>query len=332
MKKVVIAGLLVSAAVFVVASFFLPRRFVMEKATDVTAPASYLFEEVNDLERWPLWAYWFQQNARVTYGESRAGIEATCKWEGRTGTGAVKIASHRIDEMVRARLDFGPRGSATCEFRFVADTLTANKTRLILKAEVRSDDSNSIWSRWKSFLLANRLASAVPHNLSALRRIAENKPIFDNVTVELLAPSYYVSARERHRPDSAALQIRALHIQLSSALKDAGAAPDGHPFRLFGDSSTMELAIPVAPEAPVPNSYTINKLYSGRAIRGTDYNGYDDIAHTHSEVLRYIRYKDYVIDGAPWEVYTTDPAEDPSTWITEVYYPVTTKKDDQDIL
>lgn len=332
MKKVVIAGLLVSAAVFVVASFFLPRRFVLKKSTDVAAPASYLYEEIHDLGRWPRWAYWFRDNPEIEYGEPRIGTEAHCRWEGRSGTGEVTLLTNRLNEMVRAHLDFGRQGSAKWEFRFVPDTLTPNKTRLIVEAEVDQEEYNTIWSRWKRFLLANRLASALTHNLFTLRRTAESKPIFSNITEELLAPSYYIGVRERHHRDSTADQVRALHARLALALKNVAVAADGHPFCLFIDSSTIEVAIPVAPDISLPDSHTVNQHYSGRAVRGIDYDGYDDIACTHSEVLRYIRYKDYVIAGTPWEVYTTNLAEDPSTWVTEVYYPITIKKDDHDIL
>ncbi len=332
MKKVVLAGLLISAAVFVVASYFLPRRVVLEKAINVAAPVSYLYEEIDNLERWPLWAYWFNESAEITYGKSRMGIEATCSWTGNSGSGDVTLVSSRRDEMVRARLDFGARGTAAYEFWLVPDSLVANQTRLILKAEITAEEENTIWSHWKRFLLANRLGSSLAHNLSTLKQIAESKPVFDNVTEELLAPSYYVSVRRKHHPDSATQQIRALHAEIMRALNAVGSEAAGYPFCLFGDSSVIDFAVPVEPDATVPDSFPVSQLYSGRAIRGIDYDGYDDIARTHSEVLRYIRYKDYEINGTPWEVYTTDPGEDPSSWITEVYYPITRKKGEHGIL
>ncbi|MDV3307855.1 MAG: hypothetical protein LOY03_03450 [Cyclobacteriaceae bacterium] len=328
MKKVIIAGLVVSAAVLVIASFFLPRRFVLEKAVDVAAPASYLFEEVNNLERWPLWSYWFDETAEITYGDSREGISARCAWKGRGGSGEVTVVYQVWDELVRTRIEFGTRGSATYNFTFIPDSLAAHQTRLILNAEVTAPEDEGIWSRWKRFLLANRLASSLTHNLATLKRIAETKPVFDNITEELLAPEYYVSVREEHHPDSAVIQIRALHAQVTHALEAVGSEVAGHPFCFFDDSAVMEFAVPVEPDTRVPNEYAVSQHYSGLAIRGTDYDGYDDIARTHHEVLRYIQYKDYVLNGRPWEVYMTDPDDDPSTWTTEVYYPIRIKEDE----
>lgn len=328
MKKIIFAGLLISAAIVVVASFFLPRRYVLEKAIDVAAPASYLFEEVNNLERWPLWCYWFDETAEITYGSSRMGIEASSSWKNRTGSGQVTILTHIPDEMVLTKLDFGERGSAEYEFRFVPDTAVINQTRLILKTEVINPPNDGIGNLWKRFLLANRLASSLSHNLASLRRIAETKPVFDNVTEELLAPSYYVSLRKKRRPDSAAQQVRALYDQIMEALKSVGSDAAGHPFCLLGDS-IIELGVPIHPDARVPNTYPVNQHYSGPAVRGSDNGGYADIADTHNKVRRYIRYKEYEVSGIPWEVYLTDPRKDPSTWTTEVYYPITTKEEQE---
>jgi hypothetical protein len=330
MKKIIIAGLLVSAAMVVAASFFLPRRYVIEKATAVAAPPSYLFEEVINLERWPFWSYWFDETAEMTYGDNRMGNEARTNWRNRSRTGQVTILAHVPNQTVLVDLDFGKQGSAQYEFRFVADTTVINQTHLILNARVINPPHDGIWNRWKRFLLANRLASSLTHNLASLRRIAETKPVFDKVTEEVLAPTYYVSVRKKRRPDSAAQQVQALYAQIMQALKSVGSSASGHPFCLLGDS-VIELAVPVHPDARVPNSYSVSQHYTGPAIRGSDNAGYNNIKMTHNEVLRYIRYKDYEVNGTPWEVYITDPSEDPAKWVTEVYYPIAAK-DEQELL
>ncbi|HEY8511740.1 MAG TPA: hypothetical protein VIL31_07270 [Cyclobacteriaceae bacterium] len=328
MKKIVLIGLLVSAAMILAAGYLLPRRYELQKATNVAAPASYLFEEVINLERWPLWVYWFDENSEIAYGDTRVGNQAQCTWKNRNGTGKAKILIYYPNQMVRVDLDFGERGSVNYEFRFVPDTLAINMTRLILTARVVNPPDDGIWNRWKRFLLANRLAPSLPHNLTSLRRIAETKPIFDNVTEELLAPTYYVSVRRKRNPDSAVQQVRALHAQILDALKSVGSNAAGPPFCLL-DDSVVELGVPVHPDARVPNSYNVIQLYSGPVVRGSDSTSYSDIERTHNEVLRYIQYKDYVISGTPWEVYITSPNEDPSTWITEVYYPIATRQDQE---
>lgn len=331
MKKVILAGLLVLAAVIAGASYLLPERFVKEETTDVAAPASYLYEELNDLERWPRWSYWFDENTAITYGDKRAGITAHCTWKTGAGPGTATLAAHKRDEMVRANLEFST-GTARYEFTLVPDTVIANQTQLTIKAEVTTSDDNSIWRRWKRYFLARQLTSSLTHNIATLKRVAESKPIFDNITEELLAPAYYVSVKSKRQPDAPAEQVRTLHAQVMRALKSVGSKAAGHPLCLFSDSSAIEFGVPIEPDARVPDAYTVNQLYSGPAIRGIDNGGYEDITDTHKEVQRYIQYKDYVINGPPWEVYNTDPAEDPSTWTTEVYYPVTTKEDVHDTL
>lgn len=65
---IIVAGLLVSALMLVLASYFLPQEFELEQTVNVNAPSSYLYEEINDLSRWPIWSYWIDDGTQVTYG------------------------------------------------------------------------------------------------------------------------------------------------------------------------------------------------------------------------------------------------------------------------
>lgn len=51
---------------------------------------------------------------------------------------------------------------------------------------------------------------------------------------------------------------------------------------------------------------------------------YDEAGKVHYGIMEYIKANNIELIGAPWEVYVTDPSEEPDTslWITEIYYPV----------
>jgi len=326
MTIIILAVLALSLALIIIAGHYLPQQFKLNDNIDVGAPPSYLYEEINDLERWPAWSYWLGNDTQVTYGELRTGINAYCKWKSGDDVGAVTILLNRGDEMVRARLDFPDSVSATCEFLIEADSLDPSQTHLTMRVEL-SGDENGVWARWKRFLIATRFGAAFDHTLRGLKRIAESKPTFSyGISEELLAPSYYISIEIPSKPQGPfSTEIIDAQRVLQNILQQAGVSPEGYPFSIVSDSTGQTLCcIPVPPDANLPANYPISQLYSGAAIRAVDSTGYEDVKMAHHEVQRYIRYKEYTVNGDPWEVYQADPAHmnDPSHWITQVYYPV----------
>ncbi len=55
---------------------------------------------------------------------------------------------------------------------------------------------------------------------------------------------------------------------------------------------------------------------------------YDKLSEAHAAVQQWIDAEGLTAAGAPWEIYTTDPADfpDPKDWKTEVFWPVANLK------
>ena len=53
---------------------------------------------------------------------------------------------------------------------------------------------------------------------------------------------------------------------------------------------------------------------------------YEQLADTNAAIERWIEEQGFVVGGAPWEWYVTDPGEypNPADWRTEVYWPLRT--------
>lgn len=324
---IIIAGIFVLLAAIAVGSYFIPVKFDLNQSVSVNAPPSYLYEELNDLERWPLWSYWIDEDAQVTYGDRTEGINAQASWQYRGGERRVSIGLNMADELVRTRLEFPDLEPVTYEFRLAADTLDPSNTRLTMLMTLAGSE-NHLWSRWRRAIRAFKLTAAIDHDLPRLKRIAETKPIFSyGITEELLAPSYYIgteiSAESGHPAPWAIIDAQ---DKLQEVLRGAGVTAAGDAFSILGPDSTagVQCGIPVPPDAQLPAAYPIRQFYSGAAIRAIDSTGYSKINAVHHEVQRYIRYRGHATNGAAWEVYITNPARtsDASRWITHVYYPV----------
>lgn len=324
---IILAGILALLVAIAAGSYFLPTRFNLSQYISVSAPPAYLYEELNDLERWPVWSYWFRDGAQVTYGERTIGVNAQCSWRDNGDEHRMNIGLNNTDEMVRAHLELSNADPVTCEFRLEPDSLNLANTRLTILMTLTGSENDG-WSRWKRFVHSIELAAAIDHDLPRLKQVAETKPVFSySISEELLAPSYYISTEisaESGHPVPAA--IIDAQDKLHEILRRADVTAAGPAFSILGPDSTTEVhcGIPVPPDAQLPTSYPIRQFYSGAAIRAIDSAGYADVNAVHHEVQRYIRYRERIVNGAPWEVYITNPAHTPdvSTWITQIYYPV----------
>jgi len=86
----------------------------------------------------------------------------------------------------------------------------------------------------------------------------------------------------------------------------------------------MICAVPVAPDAKLPAKYKIAQTPGGKALKAVHMGAYDKMMPVYEDLDRYVANKKLEMNGAPWEVYVTDPTveKDTAKWITEIYYPV----------
>ena len=66
-------------------------------------------------------------------------------------------------------------------------------------------------------------------------------------------------------------------------------------------------------------------LPGGFVATTTHAGSYDKLNEAHAAVQQWIEAQGLTPAGAPWESYTTDPADypDPKDWKTEIFWPVT---------
>jgi len=86
----------------------------------------------------------------------------------------------------------------------------------------------------------------------------------------------------------------------------------------------VEAGIPVA-EHVVPTSEIRQSLLpAGPAAKLVHLRPYERLEDAHKTLHQWIGENDRECVGNPWEIYLTDPGEEPdsSKWVTEVYYPL----------
>jgi len=327
-KKILfaIAGLIV---VLVLIGFVFPAKLIISKSYTINAPATAVFEEINDLERWQNWQYWntLDPEMKIIYGEKKVGTGASYSWEGpNLGTGTLAISESIPDKSIAIDMDFGGNPAKG----FYSLVPTGESTQLDLNFS--NDAGMNPIGHWINVFIKGEIEKSFDYAGEKIKSIAEAKPTFTYAITEEIIPSIsYVGLLHTMSPqDPAAIsaQMAKMYGELEIILMKAKVTSTGYPFALYPvyteESMDMICAMPVAASAKLPARYKVETTTSSRAIKGVHKGDFNNLMALHMELDKYLQYKGLAMNGAPMEVYVTDPMleKDTAKWITEVYYPV----------
>ncbi|MBX2897756.1 MAG: SRPBCC family protein [Cyclobacteriaceae bacterium] len=328
-KKIlfILAGLIVALLLI---GFVLPGKLEVTKSVSIQAPASAVFEEINDLKRWETWQYWNTldpTDMKIKYVEKTVGTGASYSWDSPVlKTGTITLTESIPDKSVAITMDFDGN-PANGVYALEPD---GENTKLNLN--FYSDAGMNPIGRWINVFMKGEIEKSFDYAGEKIKTIAEAKPKFTYaITEETLPAISYVGLIHTMSPqDPAAIsaQMAKMYGELETMLKKAKVEITGYPFAMYPayseTSMDMICAMQVAADAKVPAKYKVETVEVGSAIKGIYKGDYNNLMALHMELDQYLQYKGLTMNGAPIEIYVTDPMleKDTAKWITEIYYPI----------
>jgi AraC family transcriptional regulator len=90
------------------------------------------------------------------------------------------------------------------------------------------------------------------------------------------------------------------------------------------NTSTWRYGAPIDRDVPGDDDVQVHDLPGGRVAAAIHLGPYEGLPETYDALAEWISRQGYEREGAPWEVYITDPGEesDPERWETRIYWPV----------
>lgn len=330
MIKKIILGLLALVVILVLLGFLMPGKIEVSRSIAINAPAEYSFEEVNNLQNWEKWSYWHSLDTtmQLEYSTPRLGAGAFYVWKSEAmGNGKATIIESIPNQSVKVDLDFMDQGTAQGWYTFEPE---GEGTKVTMG--FTTDFGMNPIGRLMGPFLKSEMNKAFDYGLEKLKALAESKPVFTvPITEENINPISYIGISHTMSPqDPAAIarEMGRMYGELLNVIQRSKTEMTGSPFCLYPsysqESMNMVCALPVAADAKLPAKYPVKQTPGGTVVKAIHKGAYDKLEATHNELNRYIEYKGLEIAGAPWEVYVTDPGNEPDTakWITEVIYPV----------
>lgn len=127
MKKILLGALVVIGLivlVFCVVVAVQPATYHIERSATINAPATVVFQHVNDFHKWDAWSPWSKLDPamKTSYEGASAGTGAIYYWNGndQVGEGRMTITESRPSDLIKIKLEFIKPFAATnaTEFTF----------------------------------------------------------------------------------------------------------------------------------------------------------------------------------------------------------------------
>ena len=127
MLNIILILIAVAAIIFFIVAAMQPSDFRITRTDKITAPASAVFAQVNDLHKWDAWSPWAKLDPEATnsFEGPASGAGAIMRWAGnnKVGQGSMTIMESRPDEFIQFKLEFLKPFTATntAEFTFTSE-------------------------------------------------------------------------------------------------------------------------------------------------------------------------------------------------------------------
>jgi len=156
----------------------------------------------------------------------------------------------------------------------------------------------------------------------------ENAAMEYVVSERKLAPQPVLIIRRRVKRSDIAKVLGEMLGTVFLHAQRTGAALAGQPFTRYLDWGpglvSIEAGLPIAARIEGEGDVIAESLPGGRTAATTHRGPYTELVDAHAAVQQWIEENGLRASGSPWEVYVTDPADepDPTNWRTDVFWPI----------
>ena len=107
-KKIFITLVILIGIFLAAVAFLAPDEFHVVRTTNIAAPSSVVFSQINDLHRWEAWSPWAKLDPamKMTYSGPATGPGASYHWVGNksVGEGEMTISDSHPTDAVKLNL------------------------------------------------------------------------------------------------------------------------------------------------------------------------------------------------------------------------------------
>jgi hypothetical protein len=170
----ILGGLAAVVLLLVLAAFFLPRQYRVERSLVMKAKPEAVHAQVADLRAWKTWGAWQERDPgmKLTYSEKPTGVGAWSQWESKSeGNGKMTITTQTPTKVVYD-LEFPDMGMTSKGFIELAPEAAGTKVTWVDAGDLGMNPM----SRWFGFLAADKVVGGdFERGLANMAKLVEKK-------------------------------------------------------------------------------------------------------------------------------------------------------------
>ncbi|MBD80445.1 MAG: hypothetical protein CL840_16130 [Crocinitomicaceae bacterium] len=332
----IVALVVVLGAVYLMT---LPDTYRVERSITINASGEVVMSSIANFKEWENWSPWKAKDpeAKYTYEGPEMGEGAKMSWvtslppdnESQIGEGSMTVTGQNGNE------------SVNYDLAFIKPWEMGSKGGFNLSADEGGNTVVNWWDEGGLPFLMRPMGSQMDawigpdfeEGLAKLKAYCESKkpegPSNDFVVEEVVVEAIpYLSMTDSCTVEMISESLGKMYGAIMGHCGENQVESAGAPFAIYhswdGKATRVEAGIPLAEAIKGTDAIESKTLYAGNALKLVYMGPYDQGEVAHNAVADYAEANGKEIVGPPWEVYVTDPGNepDPNKYITEIYYPI----------
>lgn len=327
LKKIVI-WLVVLIALLVVVAYLLPGSYHVERSILIKADKNVAYDMVCDFEKWDLWTPWSAESDTTVVIENIGNCEigAVQKWDGEEmGKGELKLIE--LDPANMLKWEMGFEGFS--EKMIMGMTFMQEGDDILLSWTGDGELGYNPLYRYMGLMIDSDLGADYELGLENLKTLCESLPDYPGITYALLESGPAISVKDSVPMADLGTFMETYMPMLYMYTIRQGGKMAGPPYSIYYNWDPdglilVECGIPLEEAIAGEEVIQTAETPGGKAVKGIYYGPYEDMAVVYEAMEQYMTVMKLEPIGLAYEVYVTDPSEepDPGKWETHIYFPI----------
>lgn len=312
-----------------------PSDFNVSRTKTINAPQAVLYNQINDLKKWPSWSPWLEKepDAKLTYGETTEGVGASYSWEGDIlGNGSIKTI-YSTQDSIAQHIYFGEDTTpSTIYWKLSPENNQTNVTWGITGTSSFFEKAYVLFNGGMDKIIGNDYERGL-EKLDSVVTTSMNKFSISVNGITEYGGGFYLYKTTSATASNISNTMAEQYGALSNFLNKHNITPTGMPFTIYLEMNAengnviMSNAIPVKERIIVTGDSNILCGYMPKlkVLKTTLKGNYTHLGKAWEAARDYISENNLEpAEEYPFEIYTNDPGDypNPADWVTEIYIPI----------
>ncbi len=327
MKALKIIGiiLLILVGLFLIIAAFLPQETGVEESIRIEAPANTVFKQVNTMANWEHWSPFQDPAMELVYTGEKTGVGAMQAWNMEGDSGTLTIIESIPYSSIKTKVDLMQDSKVNGYWLFdEKDGLTDVSWGL------RFHELTYPFGRYIGLIFNMMMEESIEKGLKQLKDYAERLSPYPGVSITDIDATKSIVMTDTVYMHEMAEKMDLFFSKMTKYSNAKKLEQTGYPFCIYLDWNPEEgymvtrCGFPINKEVKSTEEIEYYVIPPTKAVMSVYKGPYDQMEPTYDAIEEYIAEFGLEMNGAPIEMYVTDPSMEPDTskWTTQIFFPI----------